>query len=98
MASSIPVLCLHQGKEDEVIRHNITINSKGLGSRGFEGQQPHKTMPPRRFRSLQIQKAWPSLPKEKEPEDEEIRMGTGQGMEGREEPFPLSKPWVCFIH
>ena len=73
-------------------RHNITINSKGLGSRGFEGQHPHKTQPPRQFKSLQIQKAWPSLPKEKEPvrrAPEDAYLEAGQGREEREEPLSL---------
>ena len=67
--------------------NNITINnsnSKGLGPRGFEGNQP-----PPGFKSLQHQKAWSSLHKEKEPvrrAPEDAFLGAGQG---REEPRSL---------
>ena len=70
--------------------NNITINnsnSKGLGPRGFEGHQP-----PPGFKSLQHQKAWPSLPKEKEPvrrAPEDAYLEAGQGREEREEPLSL---------
>mgnify|MGYP001252375293 CR=1 FL=1 len=73
--------------------NNITVNnSKGLRPRGFEGQQPHQTQPPPGFKSLQHQKAWPSLPKEKEPvrrAPEDVYLGAGRGREGREEPRSL---------